>query len=333
MTFSTDLPWLHAPGEQALHALETGHMPAGVLIAGQPGLGRRQLAEAISRALLCLDPRAGAAACGVCHACRQMDSGAHPDYLPVEPEEGKAAILVDQIRELSRALSLTASAKGVRCALISPADTLTEAAQNALLKTLEEPPEGVTIILVADSASHLLPTVASRCLRLPVPSPDTEQALAWLNARQERPDWPLLLALCGGAPLAAERLADEVGDSLLPAVNAVVAAAARRSDPIRVAKDFSSWPLPRFAVFIGWLAWAVLRANMYAGHCGQVMPSLEAVRGLGRHANDRRLFRVWDEACSVANDAVVRNDELARERLVLLFVNAFDFTHKPGGKP
>lgn len=328
MTTVADLPWLSTPWVQASRAIKADRVPAGVLIYGSPGLGRLRLAEAIVRSLLCLDPRPDGSACGVCAACREMDSGAHPDFVNVEPEEGKASILVEQVRELSRALSLTASAKGVRCALIAPAEMLTTAAQNALLKTLEEPPAGTTLILVANSGRRLLPTVLSRCLRLRVPTPDTDQALEWLNSHGDRPDWPLLLALGGGAPLAAQRLAEDSEKSLQPACDAVLAAVVGRSDPIAVANDFSAWPLPRYARLIGWLASAALRTSRGAGTIGIGTSALhsESPVSMGDHADERRLFRVWDEACAVANDAVARNAALARERLILLLVNAFDFT-------
>jgi DNA polymerase-3 subunit delta' len=327
-----DLPWLATPWARATSAIKAERVPSGVLIHGNPGLGRLRLAEAMARSLLCLDPHPDGSACGACAACRKMDSGAHPDFVNVEPEEGKASILVEQVRELARALSLTASAKGTRCALIAPAEALTRQAQNALLKTLEEPPAGTTLILVADSSRHLLPTVLSRCLRLRVPTPDTAQALEWLNNRGERSDWALLLALGGRAPLAAERLAADSEKSLQPACDAVLDAVTGRGDPIAVANDFSAWPLRRYAMLIGWLASSALRAERGAGGASAKASPLQALASMGTHADERRLFRVWDEACALANDAVVRNAPLARERLILLFVNAFDFTSKQRSK-
>ncbi|MDN5863880.1 MAG: DNA polymerase III subunit delta' [Gammaproteobacteria bacterium] len=331
---ATQLPWLSAPWEQAVTALGTERLPAGVLILGRPGLGRSRLAEAIARARLCLDPREDCAACGHCAACRRMDAGAHPDFLCVEPEEGKSAILVDQIRELSRRLSLTAGGKGARCAVINPADKLGDSASNALLKTLEEPPEGVSLILIADNTAHLLPTVISRCLRLPVPAPQPQPALDWLNReRGARSDWPLLLALAGGAPLAAGKLAQDSAGSLLPALDALSAAVSGRDDPIVVANEFSKWPLARFAVLIGWLAWVALRTRLVERPRAGGFPGLERFASLAARADARRLLETWKEAGEVADDAVIRNDALARERLLLLFVNAFDLEQSQGVQP
>lgn len=325
MSSITECPWLVPPWEQAVHALQAHRMPTGVLIIGRRGTGRARLAQAIARARLCLEPEPDLSPCGRCAACRQMDAGAHPEFRRVEPQEGKTGILVDQVRELARELSLTAGEKGARCAVIAPADSLTDNASNALLKTLEEPPAGVSLILTAAAASRLLPTVASRCLRLPITAPKTWQARNWLRrACGERADWPLLLALSGGAPLAAARLAEEHGESLLPALDTLVAAASRRADPVGVAGDFAGWPLSRFATLVAWLAWAGARTRLAERPPASDFPNLEAFSGAAAHADARRLLAAWNEASEVANDAAVRNAALARERLVLLFVSAFE---------
>ncbi|MGH8224850.1 MAG: DNA polymerase III subunit delta' [Gammaproteobacteria bacterium] len=317
-----EFPWLADPWSRVARALEADRMPAGLLILGRPGLGRMQFAYAVARARLCLQPLPDASACGKCASCRQADAGAHPDLLTVQPEEDKKLISVDQIRELTPALALTAGNQGARCAVIFPAECLTGAAANALLKTLEEPQAGVTVILVADSAHNLPATVISRCLRLPVSPPPAEQALDWLANRSQRADWPLLLALAGGAPLAAERLAEELGDDVANRLQTLIAAAARRADPIAVADGFSKWPLARFANLIGWLAYALLRTS-----AGDVAPDASwprAIAAAAAHADARRLSFAWREANRQANDVVSLNPALARERLVLLFVNAFE---------
>lgn len=324
---SLDLfPWLAAPWTRVARALAAGRMPAGLLILGRPGLGRMRLARAIVRARLCLHPRPDASACGKCAACREVDAGTHPDLLTVLPEEEGKAIGIDAIRELSRALALTAGGNGARCAIISPADSLTGSAANALLKTLEEPQPGVTLILVVDSAHRLPPTVISRCLRLPVPTPTPEQALEWLANRSQRPDWPLLLALAGGAPLAAERVAEELGDDIADRLKNLMAAAARRADPIAVADGFAKWSLPRFANLIGWLSYALFRTLV-----GNAAPDESWPREIAQAggADARRLSLTWREANRQAGDAASLNPALARERLVLLFVSAFD-RHRAG---
>ncbi|MGH8274353.1 MAG: DNA polymerase III subunit delta' [Gammaproteobacteria bacterium] len=321
---SVTLPWLTAPWKQVAHALEADRMPAGLLIVGRAGVGRLRLANLIARALLCLEPRSDGSSCGHCAACREMDAGAHPDCLAVHLLEGKTQILVEQIRELTRGLSLTAGEKGLRCAIVSPAEKLSTTAANALLKTLEEPPAGVTLILVADSTAHLPPTIVSRCMRLPVPLPASEEALAWLAGRSERPDWPLLLALAGGAPQAAERLAEETGEDLGKRLQSLLDAAGRRSDPLTVAGGFSAWPLPRFAALVAWLAWAVLHCSLAGSTSPWTLSKAKTFGALAAQADCKRLVVAWQGAIRVAADPASLNAALAREQLVLLFVSAFD---------
>lgn len=317
-----ELPWLAGPWARIVRALEAERMPAGLLILGRPGLGRTRFAHAVARARLCLTPRPDASACGKCASCREVDGGTHPDLLTVKPEEEGKSIGIDAIRELARALALTAGRKGARCAIVSPADALTGAAANALLKTLEEPQPGTTLILVADSALRLPPTVISRCLRLPIPTPPTEEALAWLVKRSRREDWPLLLALAGGAPLAAERQAEELGGDLAERLGSLIEAAARRADPLAAAAGFGQWSLPRFANLVGWLSYAVLRAS--AAGAAADFPRLREIAALAARADPRRLSLAWREANRLAVDAASLNAVLARERLLLLFVKAFD---------
>jgi DNA polymerase-3 subunit delta' len=316
-----ELPWLAEPWSRVARALESGRMPAGLLIVGRAGLGCARLAEAIARALLCADPAPDASACGRCAACREMDAGAHPDCLSVGLLEDKTQILIEQIRDLTAAMALTAGEKGVRCAIVSPADKLGTPAANALLKTLEEPPPGATLILVAESPTQLPATVVSRCLRLAVPLPEGEAALAWLDQHAGRSDWPLLLALSGGAPLAAVRLAEEAGDDLHARLAGLLDAAAGPRDPLAVAAEFAAWPLERVAVWIAWLAWAMLRAGTTGAGVAWWPPEIAT---LGARADKRRLADGWREATRVANDSAVLNAALARERLVLLFIEAFD---------
>src|SRR6056297_333288 len=101
-----DLPWLEAPWQRAAAALLGGRFPQGLLILGNRGLGRTRLAHAIAAARLCAQPGDDSRACGTCASCRQVAAGAHPDLVEIGVLEDKTQILVDQIRELSRALSL-----------------------------------------------------------------------------------------------------------------------------------------------------------------------------------------------------------------------------------
>ncbi|MDP2432527.1 MAG: DNA polymerase III subunit delta' [Pseudomonadota bacterium] len=194
------------------------HMPHALLLHGPAGVGKLDLAIAMARWALCQRPTEDGA-CGVCDACNWFDQGNHPDFRRVEPVEAEAGeddaaptkkapkkggklIKVDAIREVTHFLELTSHRGGWRVALIQPAEFMNPAAANALLKTLEEPPARVLLLLVSHQPGRLPPTVISRCRKVAVPLPEREIALGWLRlAGLAEPASPL--AEAGGAPLAA----------------------------------------------------------------------------------------------------------------------------------
>jgi DNA polymerase-3 subunit delta' len=114
---------------------------------------------------------------------------------------------VDHIRALTEWAQVTAHRRVAKVAVIAPAERMNAAAANALLKTLEEPPPGTFLILVAHQPGRLTPTIASRCVQLALAPPDRAAAIAWLEGQGAR-DVRALLAQAGGAPLRALALAD-----------------------------------------------------------------------------------------------------------------------------
>lgn len=154
-----------------LSAMIKNHrIPHAILIEGEEGLGKKTLAKFIAKACLCSNENSP---CGECKTCHLIEVGSHPDFQIVTPDG--AQIKVDQIRELRVEAFLTPMAADGRVFIIESAHTMNEAAQNALLKVLEEPPKGVTFILLAKSAKLLLETIRSRCVCFslsPVPFED-----------------------------------------------------------------------------------------------------------------------------------------------------------------
>jgi len=151
--------------ERALASDQARH---AYLFTGPEGVGKTTLALAFARALLCQRraPDQGDA-CGECLSCRKVSSGNHPDLRVIEPltENGKQKhwITVTQLREAERLTSLAPSESDHRVIIIPEMGRIQEAAANTLLKTLEEPPAGVTLILIATETSGVLPTILSRC--------------------------------------------------------------------------------------------------------------------------------------------------------------------------
>lgn len=146
--------------------LGTGSVPPGLLFHGEEGIGKEKAAGAFIAALLCRR-RGKDGACGECPDCRLVEAGSHPNVRRVVPPPEKTSILIESIRELREELALAAFADRPRAALVVPADRMTTEAANALLKTLEEPPRGAHIVLVAHRLSPLPPTIVSRCQKVP----------------------------------------------------------------------------------------------------------------------------------------------------------------------
>jgi DNA polymerase-3 subunit delta' len=209
-------------------ALRRGALHHAYLLAGPEGVGKGTTARLLAQAANC--EVADGDACGTCPACVKIARGVHPDVLVVEAERDMAKagrweprggrtpsrdIVVDQVRELvDRRLSLRRFEGRRRVVILDPADAMNHAAQNAILKTLEEPPPDTTLVLVSASADALLATVRSRCLRIPF-APLPEALLEErLRAEGRGPEEARLAAeLAGGSLGRALALAgDEVRD-------------------------------------------------------------------------------------------------------------------------
>ena len=188
-----------------VHTLDEGTFVHAYLISGMAGVGKRTLARAITQHLMCTGERKP---CGVCPACVQVMENNHPDVIAVQPGKvvnsdqasGKSIIPVDDIREVVRICGEHTFAGGRRIVRIEQADKMNASAQNALLKTLEEPIEGTVFLLLTDSPSLLLSTIVSRCRQIKLHAWPDEVILNVLSKEgvsQERQREAL--RVCGGS--------------------------------------------------------------------------------------------------------------------------------------
>ena len=145
-------------------SLLNGRLHHAYLFIGPDGIGKRTLGLAMAQAIHCSELENDF--CGGCGACRAIQAGNHADVRVVEPIPNKKDISIQQVRELEKALSLRSFSGRQKVAIIDPSTLMNWAAQNALLKTLEEPPQGCVLILIASNAGGLLPTVRSRAFAL-----------------------------------------------------------------------------------------------------------------------------------------------------------------------
>jgi len=231
----------------AVTAMLASGMPHALLLAGPTGIGKDTLADDIAAALLCRAPDPASRPCRECRACRTFEHGNHPDVHRLVPTGPGLVIHIggrDErgVRDLVRDLSLMPVEAGARVAVVTAADRMTEDAQSAFLKTLEEPPAGTVLILTAADEERLLPTIRSRCVRIRL-GPVSRREVEGLLVDGALADAPLaarLARLSGGRPGEAVALArapeglvirSEVGRTLLDLTGA------NRADRLRIGRD------------------------------------------------------------------------------------------------
>ena len=190
-------------------SIQSGRPPHALLLAGPEGVGKTTLARDLTAGLLCLDPDPAARPCRNCAACRKLDHGNHPDVHLLVPEGAGQQIKVGQVQALAADLALLPLEGRFRVAVVEHANRLNPDAQNALLKTLEEPPAMVCIILAADDLSALLPTVVSRCARVRLAPVAAETIAEMLDEAglADKATGTALARLSGGRPGVASALA------------------------------------------------------------------------------------------------------------------------------
>ena len=154
------------------------------LFSGPKGTGKRSVARLCAMTALC---RGENKPCGVCGPCRRMLGGTHPDVHDVVPEKDKKSIGVDVIRTAIEEVGVKSFEGGAKAVIFPEAERMTPAAQNCLLKTLEEPPQDTVFFLITDQPGALLPTIVSRCRVIrfhPLSIEDAAKRLAALGEEQ-----------------------------------------------------------------------------------------------------------------------------------------------------
>jgi len=239
----------HDRAVASVRGMVAGRVPHAILISGPAGIGKTTLALDLAAGLLCDNPDPAARPCRACRGCRLVERGRHPDVHRLAPSGPGDQIRIGTrdrpedgtVRRLASDLVLMSVEGGARIAIIERADRLTDDAQTALLKTLEEPPAGVSIVLCADDEDRLLPTVRSRAARIrlgPVATREIEAILAESGVA-DPPVAARLARIAAGRPGAAQTLArapdavaarDEIARSLLDLLTATPAA---RLAPVR----------------------------------------------------------------------------------------------------
>lgn len=176
-------------------ALMSGRVAHAYLLTGPPQIGKRSLALNFAQALNCLDEEKP---CGRCLACSKIAHGSHPDVQVIEGESG--TLKIDQMRALRHEATLSPVEGHWKVYIIRQMEQATAEAANCLLKTLEEPPSNVILVLTASEAEALLPTIVSRCqvLNLRPLATDTVQRALQERWKVDAERAGLLARLSGG---------------------------------------------------------------------------------------------------------------------------------------
>jgi DNA polymerase-3 subunit delta' len=206
----------------------------------------------------------------------------------LQPIEESRQIRIEQVRELSGELALTAHQGSYKVAVITPADTLNRSAANALLKTLEEPPARTLLMLVVTQPSRLPATILSRCQRLRVRAPARKEAISWLEASRGAGDWNAVLDTLGEAPMLAADLDPkavvQVGSEVRRTLEETIAGG---GDPVATAERWARAELPlRLRCIENWLTERIRAHSGSAGFFTKVgaapyLPPANAVLNMG----------------------------------------------------
>ena len=208
----SSLPWHDATLERALSLKTAGRLPHAILLADA---GQRDTGGFVMQlvALLLCDAPENSHPCGACEACRLLSAGTYADFglvtLEVDDKTKKSAknIKIEQVRDLIHDLGLTRRYDRLKIAAIYPAEALSRAGANALLKTLEEPAAETLLLLVTHNAGRIPITLRSRCQRWNLDRPPARDARAWLERRGfEAADAERYLDFARGDPVLAADL-------------------------------------------------------------------------------------------------------------------------------
>ncbi len=296
-------------------------LPHALLLSGQKGMGKYQLAREFAAGLLCESPNNHGIACGRCLACNWFAQGNHPDFRLLQPEaldeeaaseEGKKKpsqqITIDQIRGLDEFFNIGTHRGGLRIILVNPTEAMNRNAANSLLKTLEEPSAETLFLMVSSDPMRLLPTIRSRCQVVPLRIPAAETATAWLSAagvaQAER--W---LALAGGAPFLAIELAGGKQGPWLE-VLAKRLAAGKTGDPLSAAAELekalkdSKGKLQLKQIIDAWQKWLVDMTLAKNGcETRYFLAQRSTIRDLAAMIPGVRLIQAYRASCTRRQEA------------------------------
>jgi len=303
-------------------AFASGRFGQSYLFVGPDGVGKRLFAHELAKALLCERPPAPLTACGSCPGCAQVEAETHPDFLTLRTPEGKQELPVDDMRAFCARLSRKPSRGSRVVGVIEDADDFNAESANSFLKTLEEPPPGAVLVLIATGIDRQLPTILSRCQVVrfrPLSSTDVAAVLAEQGVTDPA-RCKNLASLAGGSVARAMALDDDaiwqVREALIAGVTSDRPNFAKLAEVwskfVEEAGDDSAGKRTRASVVIGFFVDALrhsLRLALGADVTGIDAAEEPRLRAFAqRHGPDRVLELI--EKCVEADYRVERRVQL-----------------------
>lgn len=181
--------------------IQTNTILHSYLFLGISGIGKSLFAKEFAKMVLCLDEQK---LCNKCTSCLEIENSNHPDFMQIEPDGN--SIKIEQIRFLQQKISEKPIISKNKVYIINNADSMTKESQNALLKTLEEPPEYAVIILIAANESNLLNTIKSRCTKVVFQVIENEKLEQYIKENISQDVTKSMIDMCGGSIAKALKL-------------------------------------------------------------------------------------------------------------------------------
>ena len=178
------------------------------MFVGIDGIGKKLIAKEFARKILCLNKQNQN--CATCDSCIKFNSGNNPDFLEIFPDGN--SIKIAQMREMQEKVYQKPIVSDKKVFIIDQVEKMTEEAQNSLLKTLEEPPEYMVIILITSNENKLLNTVKSRCIRINFTGLSKQDITKYAGAHQINISSQNLLEMCGGSIGKLEKINENIDD-------------------------------------------------------------------------------------------------------------------------
>ena len=178
------------------------------MFVGIDGIGKKLIAKEYARKILCLNKQNQN--CATCDSCIKFNSGNNPDFLEIFPDGN--SIKIAQMREMQEKVYQKPIVSDKKVFIIDQVEKMTEEAQNSLLKTLEEPPEYMVIILITSNENKLLNTVKSRCIRINFTGLSKQDITKYAGAHQINIASQNLLEMCGGSIGKLEKINENIDD-------------------------------------------------------------------------------------------------------------------------